>query len=125
MADATDRIADSSASGAVVPPTLEELSEEEDVFLPAGDAPGAPRRAKASGHLEDEFLHLAIRKQVSYRAGGGEMCWRRVEGEMWPNWQIRGRQSAWKLKTPIKDGNTGWKAATGMNGFHFSSFLLS
>lgn len=73
-----------SSNPIVVPTTLEDVAEEEDVFLP--DKPIGKTQIKRennylSGHkkletaaaltldsqMEDDFLHLTIRKQVSYR----------------------------------------------------------
>uniref|UniRef100_A0A4W5MKP8 Diacylglycerol kinase n=1 Tax=Hucho hucho TaxID=62062 RepID=A0A4W5MKP8_9TELE len=64
-----------------VPATVEELAEEEDVFLPemVSPCPGfktgegnVSTRLEGAGaltaeQLENDFLHLTIRKQVSYR----------------------------------------------------------
>ncbi|KAG7473647.1 hypothetical protein MATL_G00098070 [Megalops atlanticus] len=99
MAEAADCIGDSSAlpvhsavdSATVMmaPPTLEDLTEEEDVFLPESNPAGqCPKKEKSprngstvvqvsnegpgetamENQMENQFLHLAIRKQVSYRA---------------------------------------------------------
>ncbi|KAJ8413131.1 hypothetical protein AAFF_G00107130 [Aldrovandia affinis] len=96
MAEAADcvggsltRSAHSSADSttpAMVPTTLEDLVEEEDVFLPESNNVGGEGTEDSSGNatvtlqvlkeapitersnqMENEFLHLAIRKQVSYR----------------------------------------------------------
>lgn len=70
-----------SSTAILVPPTLEELAEEEDVFLPemvspcpvfkTGEVKGKVSTrlegAGAAEQLENDFLHLTIRKQVSYR----------------------------------------------------------
>ena len=92
MAEAPDHTGDSATRNAYsstdsntmiqVPQTLEEAAEEEDVFLPeivspcpvlkprdcsgngSGGVVGLPM---SDGDIEKEFLHLAIRKQVSYR----------------------------------------------------------
>ncbi|XP_041917099.1 diacylglycerol kinase zeta isoform X4 [Alosa sapidissima] len=97
MAEAADMTGDSSTRAAhssvdssttiMVPTTLEDVAEEEDVFLPDSGAESAtfrtrecpgndsktlqtPREATAltlDSQIENEFLHLTIRKQVSYR----------------------------------------------------------
>ncbi|XP_048118593.1 diacylglycerol kinase zeta isoform X4 [Alosa alosa] len=97
MAEAADMTGDSSTRAAhssvdssttiMVPTTLEDVAEEEDVFLPDSGAesatfrtrecpgndsktPQTPREATAltlDSQIENEFLHLTIRKQVSYR----------------------------------------------------------
>lgn len=60
----------------VMAPSLEDVVEEEDVFLPqvstlkSGTETGAVKEAWLSSpvkQLENEFLPLTIRKQVSYR----------------------------------------------------------
>ncbi|XP_071237593.1 diacylglycerol kinase zeta-like isoform X10 [Salvelinus alpinus] len=72
-----------SPTAILVPPTLEELAEEEDVFLPEMVSPcpvvktGEVREkvstplegaeALTAEQLENDLLHLTIRKQVSYR----------------------------------------------------------
>lgn len=85
MAEASDysRAASSWAAAAhsptdsvVMAPALEDLVEEEDVFLPQDST--LKSRTEATGgqedglsspvkQLESEFLPLTIRKQVSYR----------------------------------------------------------
>ncbi|RXM34380.1 hypothetical protein EOD39_1091 [Acipenser ruthenus] len=92
MAEAASCLGDNAASGAqssqdsmtmiiVEPPNLEDLAEEEDVFLSEADQVGLTLGTeKSSGtmevdqrteedrekQMENQFLHLAIRKQVSY-----------------------------------------------------------
>ncbi|XP_014030596.1 diacylglycerol kinase zeta isoform X11 [Salmo salar] len=67
-----------SPTAILVPPTLEELAEEEDVFLPemvspcpvfkTGDCPGkVSARLEGAGALPADTCFLTIRKQVSYR----------------------------------------------------------
>ncbi|XP_064780567.1 diacylglycerol kinase zeta-like isoform X4 [Oncorhynchus masou masou] len=72
-----------SPTATLVPPTVEERAEEEDVFLPEMVSPGpvfkpgevkrkVSTRLEGAGaltaeQLDNDFLHLAIRKQVSYR----------------------------------------------------------
>ncbi|XP_031686573.1 diacylglycerol kinase zeta-like isoform X18 [Oncorhynchus kisutch] len=72
-----------SPTATLVPPTIEERAEEEDVFLPEMVSPGpvfkpgevkgkVSTRLEGAGaltaeQLDNDFLHLAIRKQVSYR----------------------------------------------------------
>ncbi|XP_066556716.1 diacylglycerol kinase zeta isoform X4 [Amia ocellicauda] len=78
-----------SGPSLMAPPTLEDLTEEEDVFMADSDPArlsAAPARSPGNGTLkvqrmgsggpgaeepdsplENQFLHLAIRKQVSYR----------------------------------------------------------
>ncbi|KAA0723469.1 hypothetical protein E1301_Tti003416 [Triplophysa tibetana] len=82
--DGSSRAAHSSADSltmVVVPPTLEDVVEEDDVFVsettlklqqcPAnGTERLAPGREGPSPDIKadcSEFLHLTIRKQVSYR----------------------------------------------------------
>ncbi|XP_076143761.1 diacylglycerol kinase zeta isoform X4 [Alosa pseudoharengus] len=88
--DSSTRVAHSSVDSSttiMVPTTLEDVAEEEDVFLPDSGAesatfrtrecpgndsktPQTPREATAltlDSQMENEFLHLTIRKQVSYR----------------------------------------------------------
>ncbi|XP_038846664.1 diacylglycerol kinase zeta-like isoform X5 [Salvelinus namaycush] len=79
--DTGDRIVHSSTdspTAILVPPTLEELAEEEDVFLPemvspcpvfkTGDCPGkVSTRLEGAGALTADTCFLTIRKQVSYR----------------------------------------------------------
>ena len=72
-----------SPTATLVPPTIEERAEEEDVFLPEMVSPGpvfntgevkgkVATRLEGAGaltaeQLDNDFLHFAIRKQVSYR----------------------------------------------------------
>ncbi|XP_036836457.1 diacylglycerol kinase zeta isoform X12 [Oncorhynchus mykiss] len=67
-----------SPTAILVPPTLEELAEEEDVFLPemvspcpvfkTGDCPGkVSTRLEGAGALTADTCFHTIRKQVSYR----------------------------------------------------------
>ncbi|XP_024274348.1 diacylglycerol kinase zeta isoform X14 [Oncorhynchus tshawytscha] len=67
-----------SPTAIMVPPTLEELAEEEDVFLPemvspcpvfkTGDCPGkVSTRLEGAGALTADTCFHTIRKQVSYR----------------------------------------------------------
>ncbi|XP_029577876.1 diacylglycerol kinase zeta isoform X6 [Salmo trutta] len=67
-----------SPTAILVPPTLEELAEEEDVFLPemvspcpvfkTGNCPGkVSARLEGAGALSADTCFLTIRKQVSYR----------------------------------------------------------
>ncbi|KAJ8272350.1 hypothetical protein COCON_G00112090 [Conger conger] len=97
MAEAMDCVGSSSArsanssagstTAAMVPTTLEDLAEEEDVFLPESNDAGRNGAAEessgdgsvtiqvlqegpmteTSNQMENDFLHLTIRKQVSYR----------------------------------------------------------
>ncbi|KAG9352157.1 hypothetical protein JZ751_020570 [Albula glossodonta] len=96
MAEAADCVGSSSASSvhsfsdstaaAMAPTTLEDLVEEEDVFFSESNNAGrdGTERNSADGsvtipvlkegpmtetssQMENEFLHLTIRKQVSYR----------------------------------------------------------
>lgn len=84
MAEAADYTEDSSAQSAhcsrdtseepVAPLGLEDVTEEEDVFLlesqPARVGSGTPSRSldvEKDRQQESDFLHLTIRKQVSYR----------------------------------------------------------
>lgn len=87
MADASDcRRGASSQAAAHSPadslllgtaPALEDVVEEEDVFLPQDSAARSGTAADGGvqgdgqacpgKQLESEFLHLTIRKQVSYR----------------------------------------------------------
>lgn len=97
MAEATDFTGDSSTRAAnssadssntiMVPTSLEDLAEEEDVFLPYGGEDRTTFRTREcpvndsqtlqtrrettaltlESQMENEFLHLTIRKQVSYR----------------------------------------------------------
>lgn len=88
-ADGSSRAAHSSSDSltmVVVPPTLEDVVEEEDVFLSETGHTGAtlkqqrcpgngterlaPGRVGLSPDIQadcSEFLHLTIKKQVSYR----------------------------------------------------------
>ncbi|XP_029494696.1 diacylglycerol kinase zeta-like isoform X9 [Oncorhynchus nerka] len=79
--DSITRIVHSSTdspTAILVPPTLEELAEEEDVFLPemvspcpvfkTGDCPGkVSTRLEGAGALTADTCFHTIRKQVSYR----------------------------------------------------------
>lgn len=97
MAEAADTTGDSSTRAAhssadssttiMVPTTLEDVAEEEDVFLPDSGADKTTFRTREcpgnnpqtlqtqtetsaltlDSQMENEFLHLTIRKQVSYR----------------------------------------------------------